>query len=366
MRSTKGEKGITLVALIITIIVLLILAVVAIREVTNDGIIDHAKNAKEQYIAAQENENAMLNNLLGYLNENVPNEDKTDGSEEEGETGTEEPPVQQEPTVTVVGDTNSDNKLGEGETWTLTLKDTQGNTIEGVTYTSNNSDVATVNSTSGAVTGVTNGTATITLTYTVSGETKTKTHNVTVVKNTVVVSGDSNGDGKINYNETWTLALKDAEGNAISGVSYSANDTSIATVNSSGVVTGVSHGTTTITLSYTANGEVISKEYDVNVVEYVKTISFRLENRQLQVGDTTRVIVTTSPTINPKGTFSYVSSDTSVVTIDEKGMVTVVGAGNSYVTVIYTPPDGSDGTSIREGGLNINIQPSIEDPDPDI
>ena len=43
----KEGKGITLIALIITIIILLILAIVTVRAVTENGIIAHAKNAKE-------------------------------------------------------------------------------------------------------------------------------------------------------------------------------------------------------------------------------------------------------------------------------------------------------------------------------
>ena len=69
---TSQNSGITLVALIITIIVLLILAVVAIRAVSNDGIISHAKNAREEYEQAQTNEQTQLQNYLNVLNENNP------------------------------------------------------------------------------------------------------------------------------------------------------------------------------------------------------------------------------------------------------------------------------------------------------
>ena len=71
MRKTKEQKGITLIALIITIIVLLILAVVAIGAVQNDGIIDHAKNAKQEYGAAQVKENTTLQGYLDKIKEYV-------------------------------------------------------------------------------------------------------------------------------------------------------------------------------------------------------------------------------------------------------------------------------------------------------
>ena len=60
----KNEKGITLIALIITIILLLILASVTIKLVLGDnGIIKFAKEAKENYINAQEYETEKIINL---------------------------------------------------------------------------------------------------------------------------------------------------------------------------------------------------------------------------------------------------------------------------------------------------------------
>lgn len=72
MKREKTEKGITLVALIVTIIVLLILAAVTIGAIQNDGIIEHAKNAREQYGKAQTNEKTTLEGYLEKINENDP------------------------------------------------------------------------------------------------------------------------------------------------------------------------------------------------------------------------------------------------------------------------------------------------------
>ena len=65
----KKQKGITLVALIITIIVLLILAVVAIAAVTGDGILNHTRNARDEYKQATTNEENTLGYYENYLNE---------------------------------------------------------------------------------------------------------------------------------------------------------------------------------------------------------------------------------------------------------------------------------------------------------
>ena len=72
MRKTKEQKGITLIALIITIIVLLLLAVVAISAVQDDGIINYAKNAREDYGKAGVNENTILEGYLDKIADNLP------------------------------------------------------------------------------------------------------------------------------------------------------------------------------------------------------------------------------------------------------------------------------------------------------
>lgn len=56
----EKQKGITLIALIITIIILLILTVVAIRAVSGEGMIAHAKSAKEKTDKAQAEEKIKL------------------------------------------------------------------------------------------------------------------------------------------------------------------------------------------------------------------------------------------------------------------------------------------------------------------
>ena len=61
----KEQKGITLVALVITIIILLILAGISIATLSQIGLFEKAKDAKEKSINAQGVEN---NTLGGYEN----------------------------------------------------------------------------------------------------------------------------------------------------------------------------------------------------------------------------------------------------------------------------------------------------------
>ncbi len=66
----KGQKGITLVALVITIIVLIILAGVSIALlVDQDGIITKAKNGKQNYQIAANEEANTISDLFVQLNQ---------------------------------------------------------------------------------------------------------------------------------------------------------------------------------------------------------------------------------------------------------------------------------------------------------
>ncbi len=66
----KGEKAITLIALVITIIILIILAGVGINlSLGENGIFKRAKEAKNKYLTAQENEEKGLNETENYIKE---------------------------------------------------------------------------------------------------------------------------------------------------------------------------------------------------------------------------------------------------------------------------------------------------------
>lgn len=75
----KKDKGITLVALVITIIILLILAGVAIASLTNKGLFDKAKIAKQNTLEGILKENIILNEYENELNEYTGEKSKIEG-----------------------------------------------------------------------------------------------------------------------------------------------------------------------------------------------------------------------------------------------------------------------------------------------
>ena len=77
MLKTK-DRGITLIALVITIIILLILAGISISALTNQGLFEKSKEAKEKSEAAQRNESIILENYLAQMNVYDTNNSKTE------------------------------------------------------------------------------------------------------------------------------------------------------------------------------------------------------------------------------------------------------------------------------------------------
>ena len=74
----KNKNGITLIALVVTIIILLILAGVAITQLTDSGLFEKGKLAKEKAENAQELQNLVLadyeNKIDDYASGTIDNE----------------------------------------------------------------------------------------------------------------------------------------------------------------------------------------------------------------------------------------------------------------------------------------------------
>jgi uncharacterized protein YjdB len=148
--------------------------------------------------------------------------------------------------------------LSVGATQQLTPTVAPANaTNKTVSYSSNNTGVATVNG-SGLVTAIASGTATITVT-TQDGA-KTATAVITVNTSNVAVTSVSlsPASATLSVGATQQLTPTVLPSNATNKtVSYASNNTGVATVNASGLVTAVSNGTATITVT-TADGNKTS------------------------------------------------------------------------------------------------------------
>ncbi len=186
-------------------------------------------------------------------------------------------------------------------------------TPTGGSWVSGNSGIATVG-TSGVVTGVSAGTANIT--YAVSG--CFRVANVTV--NPLSSAGTITGASVVCAGSTITLS------NVTTGGTWSSSDGAIATVGSTGIVTGVSTGTVLISYSVTnsCGSGIATKTVTVDPAPFAGTIT---GSSSVCVGSSISLTDTVAGG-------SWTSSNGSVATVDGSGVVAGVASGS--VTISYT------------------------------
>lgn len=196
----------------------------------------------------------------------------------------------------------------------LGLTSTLGSTSTGGTWTSNNTSIATVNATTGVVTGVNLGSAIITYSL---GAGCIATRLVSVQPLPASVSGSV----PVCAGQTISLSCATSGGTWISG------NTAIATVGSNtGVVTGVSGGTVVVTYRITSSGCASTTIVTVNPIGPITG------NLNACLGYTNTLSNTTSG-----GTWT--SSNTAVATIGaSSGIVTPAITGTS--TISYSLSSG--------------------------
>lgn len=117
---------------------------------------------------------------------------------------------------------------------------------------------------------------------------------------------------------------------------YSSNNESVATVSTNGLVTGVSKGNATITISYiNSAGNSLTDTCAVTVKVNTQSIAFPSQSVTLSRGSsnpTKQLSVTFNPTNTDAKGISWTSADTSVATVNGSGVVTGLKAGTSTIT----------------------------------
>ncbi|MBF4515817.1 Ig-like domain-containing protein [Flavobacterium sp. ANB] len=133
-------------------------------------------------------------------------------------------------------------------------------------------------------------------------------------------------------------------------VTYSSNNTGVATVNGSGLVTAVASGSATITVTTQDGAKTATSVITVNSSNVaVTSVSLSPSSATLAVGGTQQLIPTVLPSNATNKSVNYASNNTSVATVNSSGLVTAVSAGTATITVTTV-----DGNKTSTAAITVN------------
>lgn len=249
--------------------------------------------------------------------------------------------------------------FGETQTVTATIVPVTGASVAGIatTFTSSNATVATVDA-NGVVTARANGTATITAAA--DGISGTSAVTVRQVATSISVSPPSARVSALGDSRTFSATATDARGNAVVPITWTSSNPAVATVDASGVATGRSNGTVTITA--TAGDKTATASF--TVAQSAVELGIFIDRRSMQVGNqanlTARLYDANGNEIPGAGAV-YTSQNPSIasvngnrVTANAPGTATIVGTAGSLTastSVTVTPIVGGPPPA---GGLNLS------------
>ena len=221
------------------------------------------------------------------------------------------------------------------------LKDEGGKSVNSgigdVQWESSNASVATVSS-SGLVTGISVGSATLTVRFIDNVGWKDALGTVMLRVSDQKVSSVAINPQIINVGigqSSQILAVsKDANGDTITGLSiaWASSNVAVATVSSTGLVTGVSKGESTIIASVggvSASGSVLVTDVSASSIEITPN------KGTLSIGQSSQLsarLKDAQGNIVAGRDVSWSSSDTAIVTVSNAGMLTAISDGESTIT----------------------------------
>ena len=223
--------------------------------------------------------------------------------------------------------------IGASESLVATISPSNA-TNKDVEWTSSNTNVATVDTT-GKVTGVSAGSATITV-KTKDGS-KVATCNVTVKNPVISVTGVTLNKTALNLvtGASESLVATISPSNATNkNVEWTSSNTNVATVDTTGKVKAISTGSAIITVKTKDGSKVATCNVTVkNPVISVTGVTLNKTALNLVTGASESLVATISPSNATNKDVEWTSSNTNVATVDTTGKVTGVSAGSATITV---------------------------------
>ena len=235
-----------------------------------------------------------------------------------------------------------------------TPRDASGTALTGhsVSWSTNAEAVATV-STSGFVTAIAPGSATITATS--EGVAGTATITVVPVSVASVAITTPKLAFLVGDASQYSAQPKDAQGNPLDGraVTWNSSQQAVATVSTTGLVTAIAPGTTTIT----ATSETITANVSITVALVpVAVVTLTAPKIAFNPGDISQYAAQPKDAQgNPLSgrTVTWGSSQQAVATVSSSGLVTAVGTGTTSITAT------SEGITSTATVITVTISPAL-------
>ncbi len=219
--------------------------------------------------------------------------------------------------------------LSVGDEYRLTSVISPSNaTNKNVTWSSSNPDVVTVDD-NGMLTAVSSGSATI-IVQTEDGGHIDMT-NVTVLQPVSQITLSQTEMSVKKGTVFWLNATVTPDTADNKNVVWSSSDTSLATVDPDGKVTTLAVGTVTISCTSEDNGTVAY--CIVEITEQVTGLTLNAYHQEMVAGTKFVVLPTVLPLDAPNKDVTFVSSDPTVATVDENGVVTSLVGGTCEIIV---------------------------------
>jgi uncharacterized protein YjdB len=210
------------------------------------------------------------------------------------------------------------------------------NAVSGGAWSSENTSIASVNATTGVVTGVTDGT--VNITYSNGGCYSTLEVTVNPLADHGVISGGSS---------VCVGSVLDLESDGVTGGAWTSGNTSVATVDATGMVTGVAAGTASISYSVT-NG--------CGTTSATQVVSVNSAPSSGTISGTLTVCQSATTSLSSSVAGGVWSSDNmAAATVNSSGVVTGVAGGDAHIS--YTVTTGC-GTSVSSAHVTVNALPS--------
>lgn len=136
-------------------------------------------------------------------------------------------------------------------------------------------------------------------------------------------------------------------------VVWKSSDEGVATVSDNGVVKAIGYGETTITCTATDRNQCYAT-CKIMVYEPITMIALSNEVATLDVDDTLRLVATVTPDVSRTKGVYWTTTDSSVATVDDGGLVTAVSTGQTTIQCI-----AKDGSGVM-GSCSVTVQENIE------